>query len=223
MVAPIGEYEFEPVHGLPELLPAGETMLWQGSPQWTGLAVRAYHLRPVVAYFIVLLLWRALVAWQTGEGWSDAAPALALWGLFATIALGILVLFAYLAAKTAVYTITSKRVVMRIGIVLTVSFNLPFTSIAAAGLRSYRDGSGDITLTLTSGNKIAWPHLWPHVRPWRVKQPEPMLRSIPDATAVAELLRRAVTAAKGPAAVDAVPNAATTAAAIERSALTAAH
>ena len=223
MVAPIGEYEFEPVHGLPELLPAGETMLWQGSPLWTGLAVRAYHLRMVIAYFILLLLWRTVVAWQAGEGWAEAGPGLALWGLFATIALGILALFAYLAAKTAVYTITSKRVVMRIGIVLTVSFNLPFTSIAAAGLRTYRDGSGDITLTLADGNKIAWPHLWPHVRPWMIKQPEPMLRSIPDAAAVAEVLRRAVADAKGQTTSGMKPNESLVSTAMERNAPSAAH
>lgn len=222
MVAPIGEYEFEPVHGLPEVLPPGETMLWQGSPQWTQLATRAYHLRPVIAYFTVLLVWRAVVSWQEGGGWSEAAPGLALWGLFAAIATGILVLFAYLAAKTAVYTITSKRVVMRIGIVLTVSFNLPFTSIAAAGLRSYRDGSGDITLTLTPGNKIAWPHLWPHVRPWLLKQPEPMLRSIPDAAEVAEVLRRAVADAKDQASAETSSNV-PTATALEDGALTTAH
>lgn len=222
MVAPIGEYEFEPVHGLPEVLPSGETMLWQGSPEWTQLAIRAYHLRPVVVYFIALLVWRAVASWHDAEGWSEAAPGLALWALFAAIATGTLALFAYLAAKTAVYTITSKRVVMRIGIVLTVSFNLPFTSIAAAGLRTYRDGSGDITLTLTPGNKIAWPHLWPHVRPWMLKQPEPMLRSIPDAAAVAEVLRRAVAAGKNQAAAETTSQAPTTPA-IERNAFTAAR
>jgi hypothetical protein len=37
--------------------------------------------------------------------------------------------------------------------------------------------------------------LWPHVRPWRATQTEPMLRSIKDARGVSEILARAVVAA----------------------------
>ena len=42
---------------------------------------------------------------------------------------------AWLSARNTVYTITDRRVVMRIGIVLTLTFNLPFKRIAAAGLQ----------------------------------------------------------------------------------------
>jgi hypothetical protein len=40
-----GDFDFEPVPGLPAELPAGETMIWQGRPQWRSLAVRAFHIR----------------------------------------------------------------------------------------------------------------------------------------------------------------------------------
>ena len=52
------------------------------------------------------------------------------------------------------------------------------------------DGSGDIPLALTPGNRIAWMLLWPHVRPWRMLKPEPTLRAIPDAADVAAILAK---------------------------------
>ena len=36
--------------------------------------------------------------------------------------------------------------------------------------------------------------LWPHARPWRYRSPEPMLRAVPDAQAVAARLTRACAA-----------------------------
>ena len=50
--------DFEPVPGLPETLPQGEQMLWQGSPQWWSLALRAFRLREVGVYFGFLMAWR---------------------------------------------------------------------------------------------------------------------------------------------------------------------
>jgi hypothetical protein len=195
----VNEHEFEPVRGLPEPLPPGERILWQGSPSPGGLARRAYHATPIAAYFALLLAWAAVHALQSGQPFAQAAGPIATLALLAVVAVGLLVYIARLAARTALYTITTRRVVMRIGIVLTVSFNLPFTTIAAAALRSYGDGSGDISLALTPDNKIAWVHLWPHTRPWRLKRPEPTLRSIPNAAAVADILARAVAAAQVPA------------------------
>jgi hypothetical protein len=57
---------------------------------------------------------------------------------------------------------------MRIGIVLTVTFNLPLKRIQAAGLQPVADGTGDLPLTLGPRDRIAWLHLWPHVRPWKL-------------------------------------------------------
>ncbi|MBY0520752.1 MAG: PH domain-containing protein, partial [Sphingomonas sp.] len=48
------EYETEPVPGLPGLLPKGETIIWQGSPNWRVLARTAFHTGAVTAYFIAL-------------------------------------------------------------------------------------------------------------------------------------------------------------------------
>jgi len=197
----VSEHEFEPVRGLPEPLPLGESILWQGGPRWTVLARQAFHATPIAIYFGVLLAWRALHAAQSGETFSQAAVPMALLALLAAVALGLLLILAWFASSTAVYTVTNRRVVMRIGIVLTVSYNLPFRAIEAAGLRVNRDGTGDINLLLTPENKIAWLNLWPHVRPWRVKRPEPVLRALPEAARVAAILSQAVAAALEPAAI----------------------
>ena len=96
---------------------------------------------------------------------------------------------------------------MRVGIVLTVTFNLPLKSLSAAALRRHASGFGDITLTLAGSDRIAWLQLWPSVRPWRVTRPEPTLRGVADAQAVAEKVTLAWKAAVGSAAQAALPTA----------------
>lgn len=199
------EHEFEAQHGLPESLPRDERLLWQGSPDWQSLAVNAFRLRMLTAYFAVLLVLRG--SFSLADGASPAAAissALTLLPL-ALIALGLVSLLAWLSARTAVYTITNKRVVMRIGVVLSVTFNLPFKAIESAALRQFADGSGDLPLSLAGEDRIAYLHLWPHARPWRFARPEPMLRAIPDAARVAALLSQSLAEAAGvPAGATAV-------------------
>ncbi len=193
------EHEFEPVRGLPEVLPAGEQMLWQGSPDWRTLARRAFHVRKLVVYFAVLVALRVAVV-VSGPASAFSVLVSALWMvLLGATAVGLMALMAWLSARATVYTVTDKRVVMRIGIVLTLTFNIPFKRIAAAGLHLDADGTGDLPLTLAGDNRIAWLNLWPHARPWRLAQPEPMLRCIPQAAAVAQLLAGAWSRSTGTA------------------------
>ena len=205
------EHEFEAAPGLPELLPAGEHLLWQGSPSWQVLARRAFHLRKLMVYFAIILGLRGAFVLSDGGSAVDALRSMAWLLPLAAIALGILAALAYLSARSTLYTITNKRVVMRIGIVLTLTFNLPFKRIASAGLLLDADGCGDIPLVLAGSDRIAWLNLWPHARPWRIKQPEPMLRCVPQAAEVARTLANAWSAATGlnaaptPSAVSAVP------------------
>ena len=51
------EYEVEPIPGLPGLLPPGEQILWQGSPDGRALARSAFHVRIVAGYFAILSAW----------------------------------------------------------------------------------------------------------------------------------------------------------------------
>jgi len=185
------EHEMEPQYGLPERLPAGETILWQGSPDFKDVALRIFHVRKAAIYFAVLLALRAAFVVGDGGGLADALLAL-VWPLpLALTALASLTALAWLTAGTAVYTLTDKRIVMRIGIVLTLTFNIPLRSIRAAALRQAHRGSGDIVVQLAGPDRIAFLHLWPHVRPWRVAHPEPMLRAVHDAARVASLLSQA--------------------------------
>lgn len=197
------EHEIEPQHGLPERLPPDERILWQGSPHWRGLARHAFHVRMLAVYFAILMAWGLASSLADGLG-----PGAALWSVrwlavAALLGIGTFLWLAWLAARATVYTITDKRVVMRIGIVLTVTFNLPLRSITAAGLRHLEQGRGDITLALAGPDRIAYLHLWPHARPWRLGRPEPMLRSVPDAERVAALLSQAWSARTGSAAAPA--------------------
>lgn len=193
-VSATGEHEFEPVRGLPDRLPPGEQMLWQGTPDGRRLALQAFHLRKLAIYFGVMIAWRFIdVLASSGSGLQAAASLL--WPVpLAAAGLGLLALLAWLSARTTVYTLTNKRVVMRLGIVLTVTFNLPLSRLEGAALRQRRDGGGDITLRLLPPQRIAYLNLWPHARPWALSRPEPMLRALPDAQAVAHLLADALSA-----------------------------
>jgi hypothetical protein len=95
---------------------------------------------------------------------------------------------AWFTARTTVYTLTDKRVVMRIGIVLTLSLNLPLRRLEAADLKLHSGEQGDIALRLLKPDHIAYLHLWPHARAWRLARPEPTLLCLPGAQAVARRL-----------------------------------
>lgn len=189
------EHDFEARPGLPEPLPPGEQLLWQGAPDWRLLARHAFHARTLAIYFAVILALRLVTQWaETGSGVQALLATLWLLPL-AALAVGMACLMAWLASRTTVYTLTDRRVVMRVGIVLTLTFNLPFKRVESAALhrlqRQAGDGSGDIALTLSAGNSIAYAHLWPHARPWKLARTQPMLRALPDAAAVAGLLTAA--------------------------------
>lgn len=188
---PRHEYEFEAVPGLPEPLPAGEHILWQGQPDWKRLALQAFHLRRITVYFALMLAVQAVLSWQGSVAWQANLAPLALSAALAGVALGLLALAAWLSAQTTMYTLTNKRVVMRIGIVLTVSFNLPLRWIAAAHLSTHSGGSGDIALELKGGDRIAYLHLWPHARAWHLNRPQPTLRCVPDVAEVGARLHHA--------------------------------
>lgn len=181
------EYDFEPIRGLPEALPSGEELLWQGAPRWTALALRAFHIRKVAIYFALLALWLGFV-WS-GEGSEVNLFQGLLWiAVLAASAIGALALLAWAMARSTVYTITSRRVVMRFGVALPMIMNLPFAQVRSVDLRRYADGTGDIPLRLAESARPSYVLFWPHARPWRFSPVQPMLRVIPDVDEVVELL-----------------------------------
>ncbi|MEM9624932.1 MAG: photosynthetic complex putative assembly protein PuhB [Pseudomonadota bacterium] len=189
------EFAVEPVPGLPELLPEGERMLWQGKPDWIGLAKRGLYLKPVIAYCTILLGWFAVSGLSDGMGGLAVAQSLLLPLLLAVALVAIIFGLAFFLARSTIYTITNRRVVMRFGIALPITINLPFSRIETAALRKFGDGAGDIPLTIKGKDKLAWLHLWPHARPWRLTKPEPMLRSVPEAEKIASILAEAMASA----------------------------
>ncbi|TRW14993.1 photosynthetic complex putative assembly protein PuhB [Glacieibacterium frigidum] len=181
----MNEYGHEEVRGLPGRLPPGETLLWQGSPDWRRLARDAFHTYLVAAYFGVLLVWAVIDAVSPG---GAASPiGIAATGAVAVAGLGLLYGLAWLSARTTVYSITSKRVVLRFGIALPKCVNLPFAQVGDARLAVNKDGTGDIALAMTA-KVLGYAALWPHARPWQLAKPEPMMRALPDVASVAALL-----------------------------------
>jgi Bacterial PH domain len=187
------EHEFEAAPGLPEPLPRGERLLWQGSPDWVQLAIHAFHVRKLAIYFSAMLglQWLYLL----GEPNAALLRPLLTSAVMALLALALLGSTAWFAARTALYTLTDRRIVMRIGVVLTLTLNLPLKQIAGAALRPQAAGHGDIALTLAGKDRIAYLNLWPHARAWQLKNPQPSLRCLPGAAAVGERIQQAWLAA----------------------------
>jgi len=187
------DFAFEPVRGLPERPPKSEIILWQGSPSTLALARDAYGLNWVLGYFALIILWRAIVGSIDG-GWAGAfafgLPYAILAGMATVVILGL----AWVAARTTVYTVTTARVAMRIGAALTVTLNVPFRQISAASLDLRGNGTGTIALETLGDTKFSYLMLWPHLRPWHARKPQPALRCIPDARRVAALLAEAAEA-----------------------------
>ena len=182
-----------PNPGLPYDLPQGETILWQGQPRWETLAVQVFHVRKVLVWFGFLIIWGFAARLSEGQSLANAlmkpGMLLAPMALAATL---LLLGLAYANARSTTYTITSKRVTLRVGMALTMTINVPFSVIEAANLHSNGDGTGNLALALAPQSRIAWLILWPHVRPWRMARAEPMLRAVPEGEKVAAILGRAV-------------------------------
>jgi hypothetical protein len=177
------------------MLPPGEELLWQGAPDGRSLALHAFHVRNLGAYFALMVLARGAYLLASGEGFAAAVAGMAGPAFFALIALGILTGIALLAARRCVYSITNKRVVIRQGIALESTINLPFALIESAAIKERVDGSGDVAITLQRNQRVSYLWLWPHVRPWHITRPQPSLRCLRDVQKAGAILARAFTAA----------------------------
>ena len=196
-------HDFEPVRGLPGLLPRGETVLWRGAPDWTLLARRAFLGGPVAVYFLAIMAWRFVDGVAVGRGVAASASH-AMWlGVVGLAALAIIALMAWATAKSTVYTLTNRRLVIRTGVALTLSINVPFKKVAAASLKPLSGGRGDVTLVCGGEETFSYLLLWPHVKPWRTRRPEPTLRCIPNAAETAKRLGEALAAYEQEHGIDA--------------------
>ena len=184
---------------LPADIPPGERILWHGRPEPVSLWRRGYRADWVGGWFLVMTAWNFISATSSDGPFLGFVWAIRTLGLGAG-ALAILAALAWLSARTTLYVITQRRLVIKTGIALPIFINLPFTQIASANLRLYADGSGDVPVSMTQEQRVPYLALWPSARPFRFSKPEPSLRSIPQAREVAETLGRALAEAAGQSA-----------------------
>lgn len=186
------DFAFEPVPGLPKQLPPEETILWRGAPAWGLLARKAFHVRKVAIYFAILFVWQVGARILEGAALAQiTASAAWILGLSA-VCLAILGGLAYAQSKATIYTLTDKRIIIRSGVALPVTINVPLKLIQGADLNRASDGSGDIAMKVDPSQRVYYTLLWPNVRPWRLAKPEPMLRALKDVDPVAHLLAKAL-------------------------------
>lgn len=186
------DFAFDVAPGIPAPLPKGEDILWQGRPAVLPLAREAWKLNWVMGYMALILLWKSGAAWAAG-GWKLAVATGLPYLVLAVALAGVVLFLAWAQAKATIYTVTSGRVLMRVG-ALSVTYNIPFTQVASASLDLKPSGTGTIALKTKGDTRLAYLQLWPHARPWKLKDTEPALRCIPDAANVARLLSEAAEA-----------------------------
>jgi hypothetical protein len=199
------DFDFEPVRGLPAHLPEGERMLWQGAPDWLRLSIDAFYLRVVAIYFALLIAWRFATALYDGLGVA-AALLHAAWMLPVALAgVAILAGLGWLYARGTVYTLTSRRLIIRSGVALPVTLNIPLARIDTAAAAQLAGNTGNISFTIARPERIAYLLLWPHARPFALRNPRPMLRAIPDLDHVARTVAGALAAEAGTRAGTSAP------------------
>jgi hypothetical protein len=179
------------IRGVPHPLPAGEHVLWEGAPSPGAMATHVFHRRLFALYFAAITMW--WVATTTVVfGSSDFMIGLAGRLGLAFAVLAIVEVLSRVSARTTWYAITNRRVVLKIGMVIEMSINIPFSTIESAGVGTFRDGTGQVLLSLVKSNRLAYIALWPHCRVFSINQPQPILRGLADAQHVGTLLANAV-------------------------------
>lgn len=197
----VREHDDEPLLGLPERLPNGERLLWQGSPNFASVARRVFHVNKIIIWFVCIALWQILSRHHATGLWSsDGLAALA---ISMCSAVALLALLAWFTARATVYTLTSQRVTLRIGIAIPITMNLPFNKISAADVSDFGNDRGNIALQTVDGARVSYWLLWPHARPWRWLAPQPMLLCVDDLGKATDILTAAVADYSNNAAISA--------------------
>ena len=172
------EYEGEPIEGLPEVLPEGESLIWQGRPTVGAMLKRVFFVPQLALYFGLLIgghtIYRLIESVATAQVMGTLV-----WqtGLAATVLL-LLVWLARAYARSILYTLTSERLVIRSGVALPMMVNIPIEQIISADLRVHRDGTGDIVLRASADRQLYWVLLWPNVSAWYSRPVRPCLRGL---------------------------------------------
>jgi hypothetical protein len=179
------------IRGVPHALPEGEHILWQGAPEAMLIAKHVFHWRLLVAYFAVMTtVWIASTALAFDS--QELLVGLLVRVGLSTLVLAIVFVMSGVIARTSWYAITSQRLVLRLGVVFEMSINVPFTILDSAGVGVFKDGTGQVVLTLTKPSRLAYIALWPHCRVFSINHPQPVLRGLRDPQRIGTLLAQAV-------------------------------
>ena len=174
------------IDGVAEPLPEGETILWSAKPDQWMFTRRLMRLDWVIAWFAALSVGRAYFAWSAGGdvramliAASGQLP-LALFGLCLLTALGIAM------ARSTSYVVSSRRVVLQVGVALPITFNVPLRFVDSVAIRTRNGKGGDVILTLCQGANVKALALWPHSQGWKHDSVQPLMRDVSE-TALNEL------------------------------------
>lgn len=171
-------------------LEPGERILWQGRPEASSLRRNFLKGRWLVAYAAGLLVWKlALIVWIRGLSPQEVFDTATL-VVQSLVLVGITAYFAWALARGTTYTLTDLRLVIRHGIALPGTVDIPLRALRSVAVRIHADGTGDVALSVRDGGGIGFAKLWPHARGLELSRPVPMLRGVRDAAVLGSILTR---------------------------------
>jgi len=174
--------------GLPQALPEGERVLWQGKPNTLTLAIHAFHIRFIALWFGGMTVFKLFSMARAGAPGTDMAVHFAQMLAIFGVAMGIVMLLAWLMARAAMFTVTTNRVVIRSGAALRKYVNLPFAVISSASVKRHGAKAGSIALQIAAPARASYTRLWPFARRRRSARPQPLLRALPDVETARQVL-----------------------------------
>lgn len=185
------------IAGVDEPLPEGEEILWSGSPEVRATTRHVVHVRVWGAYMAAMVVLVGVSA-LSSLSIADTARVLVLPLLLTAVLLGAVAWLGRAVARSSTYVVTTRRVILQVGIAFPIAINIPLRLIDNAALKRFRDGSGELRLTLAPEVKLAYIALWPHVDVFRnVANPRPKLRGLADPERVGQVIRDAVVRSGG--------------------------
>jgi hypothetical protein len=142
------------------------------------------------------------VAAEPGNGLAEGLSAASVLVMPFLGAEALLLLLAWGYARSTIYTLTSARLAIRSGLAVPVTTTIAFELVEGAALKRHGKDLGDLCFILRESERPSWAMLWPSVRPWRWRHPEPSFRCVPQGEAVALKVKAALDkSAPAPASV----------------------
>lgn len=173
---------------LPGALPGGESVLWAARPAAGDLLRHLFHLRALLVLTSLLAAWPVLAGLDAGLPPAAALPGALLFLPFALPVLGLAWLLARTIARSTLYVVTDRRVILQVGYVYVRTVNIPLRLIRGVAVRPHRGGLGDVQIDVEPGALLGYPVLAPHARLLHLRRPVPLMRAVPDAERAAEAL-----------------------------------